>query len=184
MWYYPIPGCVLLGVYESLISSDWFTLPFPLLPALHISPSLCSPSPTPCHTPVPQGICLGSARLISREEKANWEPVLAVNLAREGEKPAVATLHPTAQWVQQAPSTLEISYLHQHVQKHKHTQVLNKVVCAQVFPAIKAHPTSLQLAKPVLTWECQWALMLHLSPHIISQHAYTCRKSTGLSLKR
>ncbi|KAG7228321.1 hypothetical protein INR49_009185 [Caranx melampygus] len=43
---------------------------------------------------VPQGICLGSARLISREEKANWEPVLAVNLTREGEKPAVATLHP------------------------------------------------------------------------------------------
>lgn len=38
VWYYPIPGCVLQAAYESLISSNWFSL--------CLSPSLCSP-PTP-----------------------------------------------------------------------------------------------------------------------------------------
>lgn len=106
VWYYPIPGCILLGVNESLISSDSFRL-FSHLPTLHLSLSsslplvsplsLLLPSPIACHTPVPQGICPGSARLISEGEgKANWEPVVVVNLTMQGGRATCTSHTPSA----------------------------------------------------------------------------------------
>lgn len=140
VWYYPIPGCVLLGVYESLISSDWFSpslssLLFTSL-SVFLSPLSLLPSPIPCHTPVPRGVCLGSARLISGvEEKANWEPVLAVNLIREGGEPAVATL-PLQPSTSSSPPVhwhpLTCINMCRHTHMHTHTQD-NKAVCTLVF---------------------------------------------------
>lgn len=83
VWYYPIPRYVLLGVYESLISSNWvsLSLPFFLYPSLQIA--LCASLPHCLSPSSPLGRLSGICQAHQwGEEKANWEPLLAVNPER------------------------------------------------------------------------------------------------------
>ncbi len=156
------------------------SLSFSLLPTLQISltPLTLLPSPIPCHTPVPWGVCLGSARLISGgEEKANWELALAVNLTREGGEIAVATLplqpsqsnSPPLRW---KPLTCISMCRHTHIR----TKVLNMAVCTQVFRcSLPSNLTQLNLTainQTCLTLRMSVSSIYHFFTQPTSKHVH------------